>query len=46
MEVKKKKRTKCTLDLKVEVICSPNEALNSLTKDMQDCFIALYMNAF
>ena len=38
MEEKKKKRTKCTPDLKVEVIGSPKEALDSLPKDLQDCF--------
>ena len=38
MEEKKKKRTKCAPDLKVEVIGSPKQALDSLPKDMQDCF--------
>ena len=38
MEEKKKKRTICTPDLKVEVIGSPKQALDSLPKDMQDCF--------
>ena len=37
MEEKKKKRTKCAPDLKVEVIGSPKEALDSLPKDLQDC---------
>ena len=38
MEEKKKKRSKTNPDLKVEVIGSPMEALESLPKEMQDCF--------